>query len=275
MHAPLTVRPAALTAVLVILAAPPLHAAPLAWVLNTNQTLDLVNVPTNADVPLSTLPFQSDSLAASPTGALYSADGFGNLWDVTGAPIPVGPTLRTQIADLDWDANGLWGYSNASKELFYFDLGSSSVTYAATLTLPGSLSPTAVVAGVAHDASTGDTYLSAWDGLNNDFLLRVASSSTTALLVGAMAQSDGASYIADIDFDAAGTLYAVTWYHRWFYSVSPTTAATTFVSAGPHRDTTAMALKPVPVPAAAWLFGGALAALPGLRRRRSGPPEGR
>ncbi len=252
---------------LVLGAIPSLQAAPLGWVLNTNQTLDLVNVATNADAPYNTTPFPSDSLAVTPGGTLFAADGFGNLWDVTGPPIPVGATLRTQIADLDWAANGLWGYSNASQELFYFDLGSSSVTYAATLTLPGSLSPGAVVSGVAHDAGTGDIYLSAWDGLNNDLLLRVAASTTSALLVGTMAHGDGFSYIADIDFDGAGTLYAVTWFHRWFYSVSPATAATTFLSSGPHRDSTAMALQPVPVPAAAWLFGGGLMTLGACVRR--------
>ena len=244
-----------------------LQAAPLGWVLNTNQTLDLVNLATNADAPVNTTPFPSDSLAVSPAGTLYAADGFGNLWDVTGPPIPVGPTLRTQIADLDWAANGLWSYSNATQELFFFDLGSSSVTYAATLTLPGSLSAAAIVAGVAHDPGSGDIFLSAWDGLNNDLLLRVPAATTTALLVGAMAHGDGFSHISDIDFDAAGTLYAVTWFHRWFYSVTPATAATSFISSGPHRDSTALALLPVPVPAAAWLFGGGLAALGACARR--------
>jgi len=254
-------------AALALAVAAPLQAAPLGWVLNTNQTLDLVNLATNADTPSSSTPFPSDSLAASPGGTLYVADGFGNLWDVTGPPVPVGPTLRTQIADLDWAANGLWGYSNASQELFFFDLGSSSVTYATTLTLPGSLSSSAVVSGVAHDAGTGDLYLSAWDGLNNDFLLRVAASTTTALLVGAMSHGDGFSYISDIDFDAGGNLYAMTWFHRWFYAVSPTTAATTFLSSGPHRDSTGLALQPVPVPAAAWLLGGSLLVLVGCARR--------
>ncbi|MEQ1801013.1 MAG: VPLPA-CTERM sorting domain-containing protein [Gammaproteobacteria bacterium] len=244
-----------------------LQASPLGWVLNTNQTLDLVNVATNADAPFNTTPFQSDSLAASPVGTLYAADAFGNLWDVTGPPIPVGPTLRTQIADLDWATNGLWGYSNASQELFFFDLGSSSVTYAVTLTLPGSLSSAAIVAGVAYQPGSGDIFLSAWDGLNNDLLLRVPVATNTALLIGSMANGDGFSYFADIDFDAAGTLYAVTWYHRWFYSVAPATAATSFISSGPHRDSTAMALQPVPVPAAAWLFGGGLAALGVFARR--------
>ncbi|MDH5254737.1 MAG: VPLPA-CTERM sorting domain-containing protein [Gammaproteobacteria bacterium] len=276
MHAPPTTprsRPALrmTLAGLALAATSSLQAAPLGWVLNTNQTLDLVNVATNADIPVTTLPFQSDSLAASPGGALYVADGFGNLWDVTGPPIPVGPTLRTQIADLDWATNGLWGYSNATQELFYFDLGSSSVTYAATLTLPGSLSPAAVVSGVAHDPGTGDIYLSAWDGLNNDFLLRVAASTTAALLVGAMSHGDSFSYVADIDFDATGTLHALTWYHRWFYSVSPVTAATSFISSGPHRDSTAMALQPVPVPAAAWLFGGGLIAVGACARRARQP----
>ena len=249
--------------------APSLEAAPLGWVLNTNQTLDLVNLATNADAPFNTTPFQSDSLAATPLGTLYAADGFGNLWDVTGPPIPVGPTLRTQIADLDWAANGLWGYSNASQELFYYDLGSSSVTYAATLTLPGSLSSGAIVSGVAQDPGSGDIFLSAWDGLNNDLLLRVPNATSTALLVGSMAHGDGFSYISDIDFDAAGTLYAVTWFHRWFYSVAPGTAATNFISSGPHRDTTALALKPVPLPPAAWLLGSALGLMGWMRRKIS------
>ncbi len=272
MHAlsrPVRIHTALRTALagMALAAASALQAAPLGWVLNTNQTMNLVNLATNAEVPYNITPFQSDSLAVSPTGTLYSADGFGNLWDVTGPPIPVGATLRTQIADLDWAANGLWGYSNASQELFYYDLGSSSVTYAATLTLPGSLSSGAIVSGVAHDAGSGDVFLSAWDGLNNDLLLRVPNATTTALLVGSMAQGDGFSYISDIDFDAAGTLYAVTWFHRWVYSVAPGTGATTFISSGPHRDSTALALTPVPVPAAVWLFGGGLAALGVCRRR--------
>ena len=111
--------PAALATLATLVAAVtfagPVRAAPAGWVLNTNQTIELVNLATNAAVPAGSLPFASDSLAVSPTGMLYSADGFGNLWDVTGPPIPVGPTGRTQIADLDWAANGLWGYSNASQ----------------------------------------------------------------------------------------------------------------------------------------------------------------
>jgi hypothetical protein len=169
--------------------------------------------------------------------------------------------MRTQIADLDWAGNGLWGYSNASTELFFFDLGASSVTYAATLTLPASLPAGAIVTGVAHQAGSGDIFLSAHDGLNNDMLLRVPAASNVAQLVGALAHGDSFSYISDIDFDATGTLHAMTWFHRWFYSVSPATAATSFISAGPHRDATALALTPVPEPTSALLLCLGLAAL--------------
>ncbi|MBL8060027.1 MAG: PEP-CTERM sorting domain-containing protein [Chthonomonas sp.] len=76
---------------------------------------------------------------------------------------------------------------------------------------------------------------------------------------------DANSYVADIDFDSAGTLYAMTWYHRDFYTVSQTNAAIGFVSAGPHRDVTAMAIQAVPEPVTC----GALAlGLLGLLRRR-------
>jgi hypothetical protein len=240
---------------LVLGLAGPAVAAPNGWVLNTNQTVHPVNLATNAEGAPMGLPFASNSLAMSPAGTRYSADAFGNLWDVTLGFIPVGPTMRTQIGDLTWGAGGLWGYSNATQELFFFDLGSASVTWAVTLALPGSLSPTAVITGVAHQAATGDVFLSAADGLNNDWLLRVPAASATALLVGAMPQGDSFSYISDIEFDATGTLYAMTWFHRWFYSVDPATGATTLVSTGPHRDSTALALMPVPEPATSALLG--------------------
>lgn len=252
----------------VLMATSSLHAAPTGWVLNTNQTIDLVNLANNADAPFGGTVFPSDSLAVSPGGTLFSADSFGNLWNVTGPPIPVGPTLRTQIADLDWAGNGLWGFSNVSKELFYFDLGASNVSYAATLTLPGSLPATTLVTGVAYQSGSGDIFLSAHDGLNNDVLLRVPAASTVAQFVGGLAHGDNFSTISDIDFDATGTLHAVTWFHRWFYSVSPTTAATSFISAGPHRDTTALALTPVPEPASAVMFCLGLAALGGRAWQR-------
>jgi hypothetical protein len=247
----------------------PLQAAPMGWVMNTNQSIEWVDLATNIDTPAGSSFFPSDSLAVSPTNILYAADPVGVLWDVTGPPIPVGPTQRTQIADLDWAAGGLWGYSNGSQELFFFDLGSSSVTYAAPLTLPASLSAATVVTGVAYQSASGDVFLSAYDGPNNDLLLRVPQSSSTALLVGSLLHGDNFSHVSDIDFDPTGTLVAMTWFHRWFYSVNPATAATGFISAGPHRDSTGLALSPVPEPAAAWLFGLGLAGLAVWRRRLS------
>lgn len=251
-------RPLARVALAALLSAPALlQAAALGWVLNTNQNIELVNLAGNVGGPINNIGFASDSLARSPSGQLYAADGFGNVWNVTGAPIPVGPTGRTQIGDLDWAANGLWGYANGSSELFFFDFGSSSVTYAQTI----ALAPGAVVTGVAHQPSSGDIFLATRNGLNNDALLRVPASASAAVGVGALAHGDSASYVSDIDFDAGGTLYAMTWFHRWFYTVSTSTAATTLVSVGPHRDTTAFALAPVPEPASAALLGAGLAVL--------------
>lgn len=265
-----TRRPAAAAALLLaglgLCHPPPLHAAPLGWVLNTNQTLELVDLASNADAPAGSTFFASDSLAVSPAGTLFAADAAGVLWDVTGPPIPAGATMRAQIGDLDWAAGGLWGYSNASQELFFFDLGSSSVTYATPLSLPASLSAATVVTGVAHQVASGDIFLSAYDGLNNDVLLRVPAAASAAQLVGTLSHGDSFSYVSDIDFDASGTLHAMTWFHRWFYSVDTSTAATTLLSMGPHRDATALALTPVPEPTAGWLLAAGLAAGAAWRR---------
>lgn len=243
----------------------PGFAAPFVYEINFNTTLYRVNAANNNEIQLGNTPFISESLALSPTLSLYTADPNGVLWNISGTPVPVGPTGFTQIADLDWANNGLWGFSNPSSSLFFFDLGLSTVTYSAAITgLGGS-----TVTGVAHDAATGDIYLSANSGLNTDLLLKIPSASTTAIPIGAMAISDAFSYIADIDFDGAtGNLYAMSFYHRDFYTVNPTTGATTFVSTGPHRDTTAMALNPVPEPTAATLFAMGALALSGRKARR-------
>jgi len=241
----------------------PAQAAPLVYQLNTNTTIYLVNAANNNELFYGNTPFTSDSLAMSPTFALFTADTNGVLWDVTGAPFPVGPTSFTQIGDLDWANNGLWGFSNANTSLFFYDLTSSSITYSAAISGLGA----ATVTGVAHDAASGDIYLSINTGLNTDQLAVIPFSTTAANVIGSMSIADAASYIADIDFDgASGNLYAMTFFHRYFYTVNTTNAATTLASTGPHRDTTAMALNPVPEPATLVIFGvGVLT----LARRRS------
>ena len=231
------------------------QAAPIAATLNTNMTRYRVNVPTNAELPLVNNPFMSDSLAQSPAGTLYSANSSGVILNVTTGPIPVGPTLRSQIADLVYGNGGLWGYSNLSKELFFFDLGTSSVTYAQTLIGTS----TYTITGVAYQASTGDVYLSGNTGPNTaDMLLHVANSTSTAVSVGAMTNGDAFSYFSDIEFDATGTLYAMSWFHRYFYTVSTTSAATSLVSTGPHRDVTAMAFAVPELSSAIGLAWGSL-----------------
>ena len=124
-----------------------------------------------------------------------------------------------------------------------------------------------VVRGVAHEPTSGDVYLAAALGLNNDTLWHVPAAATSATLVGTLAHGDSFSDISDIDFDAGGTLHAVTWFHRWVYAVSTSSAATSFLSAGPHRDTTALALLPVPEPSTAALALAGLAVLAWRVRR--------
>ena len=157
--------------------ATPVFAAPLAYELNFNTSIYRVNAANNNEIFYGNAPFISESLALSPTLALYSADPNGVIWNITGSPVPVGPTGFTQVADLDWANNGLWGFSNPGSSLFFFDLGLNTVTYSAAIAgLGGS-----TVTGVAHDAATGDIYLSANTGLNTDQLLKIPFATTTAL----------------------------------------------------------------------------------------------
>lgn len=219
-------------------------SAPNVFELNYNTTVYQVDAANNAEISSGNAPWFSDSLAISPSFNLYSADSGGILWDITSAPVPVGPTGLTQIRDLVWANNGLWGFSGASSSLFFYDLGTNAVTYSAVIAGLGG----ATITGVAYEAATTDIYPSGYTAYNNDLLFHVPSAATNAVAVGSMTISDAASYISDIEFDASGNLYAMSFYHRDFYSVNTSNAATTFLSTGPHRDTTAMAMEPVPEP---------------------------
>jgi hypothetical protein len=246
-------------------------SAPIAYELNVNTTIYRVNAANNNEIFYGNAPFTSDSLALSPALTLYSADANGVLWDVTAAPIPVGPTGFTGIADLDWANNGLWGFSNPGSSLFFFDLSLNTVTYSTAITGLGA----ATITGVAYDSATSDIYLSGNTGLNTDQLFRIPFSTNAAVTIGSMPISDAFSYIADIDFDGAtGNLYAMSFFHRDFYSVNVSNGATTLLSTGPHRDTTAMALDAVPEPTTLVLalFGmGALALSRRSRAKRTRP----
>lgn len=248
------------------LAAARVEAAPFAHVVGANNAIELVDVAANTDAPAGATIFATDSLAVAPSGARYSADPNGVLFDVTGPNFPVGPTGFAQIADLDYAPHGLWGFSNQTQTLFFFDLTLNTVT--SSLTDPALSAYT--ITGVAHRASDGSVFLSGYDATSVDLLFQVAPSATSAALVGSLAHGDGASYVSDVDFDpSSGTLYAMTWFHRWFYAVDPTTAATAFVSAGPHRDATGMALQAVPEPGAFALTSIGLAACAARRTTRS------
>lgn len=233
-------------------------AGPFAKVVRTNPFIERVDVANNSEVTLGNTGFATDSLAVDPLGILYSADKItGALFNVS-VPVPlfVGNTGFSQIGDLDYGNNGLWGFSNANQTLFFYNLGSNAVTY--TQSFAAFIGST--VTGVAFRPFDGSIFLSANTGLNQDSLYVIPASSTAANLVGTLAISDAFSYVADIDFAPNGGLIAMSWFHRDFYSVNTTSGATSLISAGPHRDSTGMALpalSPVPGPAAslAWLTG--------------------
>ena len=137
----------------------------------------------------------------------------------------------------------IWGFSNASQELFFYDLGSSSVTSAQVITgLSGHL-----ITGVAYQMSTGDIYLSGYTGLNSDTLFHIASSATAATTVGSMFNDELASYFVDLEFGADGRLYTVSFIHQLHPSLvlfrfdgqcSDHLHLVQPVSSGPHRDGT-------------------------------------
>lgn len=256
-----------------VLASSPALAAQPVWALNYNQAINVVNAANNAELPFIPSPVVSDSLAADPAGVLYVADAAGTIFSVQGS-MPLGNTGSTQIADLCYASGGLWGFSNAGNTVFFFDLGSASVTY--SLAITSGLGANSIT-GIARNPFTGDLYLSGNTGLSNtsstfDSLFLLDLNLASASLVGNLAHSDTGSYISDIEFNATGTLLAMTWFHRYFYSVNPADATTTLLSVGPHRDVTGFAVEPTDVPeAGTWAAGLVLGLWAwGQWRRRTG-----
>jgi hypothetical protein len=250
-----------------LLAALPAGAAPLVWALNFNQQINVVNAANNAEVPFLPASVQSDSLAVDSLGVLYIADSAGQIYSVQGS-ISLGNSGYTQIGDLVYASGGLWGFSNANDTVFFFDLGTQSVTYSQAITSGlGNYD----ITGIARNPSNGDLFLSGNVGYNLDALFELDLNTASATTVGALNHTDAFSYISDIEFDGTGALIAMTWYHRDFYSVNPSTAATTLLSTGPHRDVTGLAIM-TPVPEAGTGIAGALVGIGAwlqLRRRRS------
>jgi len=237
-------------------------ASPFAYVAKSTLTIDLVDVATNSEVAYNTTPFNPFSLAITPTNKLITANPAGVLWNVTGPPIPVGSTGFSQIGDLDYGVGGLFGFSNANQTLFFYNLGSNTVT--STWAFP--ILSVLTIEGVAYRPSDGAVFLSGHNGLNNDKLIQIDTTLSTASLVGNIVISDGFSYVSDIDFDGSGNLIAMSWFHRDFYTVNTTTAATSLINAGPHRDANAMAIQTVPEPGS--LSAIALGMVGLLRRRK-------
>lgn len=263
----------------VTLASSAAMAAPTVWALNTNLGINVVDAANNAEVPFIPSPFTSDALAADLGGVLYVADSGGSIYSVQGNAL-MGNTGYTQIADLYFASGGLWGFSNASDTLFFFDLSSFSVTYSLPITTGLG---THTITGVTQQPSTGDIFLSGNTGNNLDTLFLLDLNTASAATVGSLLHGDTASYISDIEFEGNGTLLAMTWYHREFYTVNPSTAATTFLSTGPHRDVTAFAVTATNVPepgtwagalAAGVAVGGALLRRRSIRRQAEGVRKG-
>ena len=230
-------------------------AASVFWVLDGLGGIRQVdpNLNLSPGIALGNPAAQGNSLAIDPQGNLYVAEATGGsvppsppgfLFQVTATSvIPVGSIGYTLIGDLDHSGTGLWGFSNASQSLFFFDLGSLSVTYATSL--PALVAHT--ITGVAYQTASGSVFLSGNTGANQDELFRVDLTPTPNLsLVGSIAHTDGASHVSDIDFDAGGGLYGITWFHRHVLSINPTTAATVTLSVGPHQDASGLAIQEVP-----------------------------
>ena len=237
-------------------------ASPVPYVTSLNGVLLTVDAANNSPTLIGPSGLATDSRAQDINGKLWAASASGGLYQVTGS----GSTLIANlpfgnIGDLDCDANGIWGYSNAASMLFYYNLTSNSVTVQTPV--PSLVGKT--VTGVAIDAA-GQMYLST--ALNNELYKMFNPMVPIANFIGLMPTTD--NNFGDIDFDpATGKLWGVTYNNRSWYTINTGNATTQLITPTTSGvlDITGLAIPVVAPEPATWAILG-LGALAIVRRKR-------
>lgn len=236
-------------------------ASPIPYITSLNGFLLKVDAANNTPTNVGPSGLATDSLAQDINGNLWAASASGGLYQVNGS----GSTFVTNlpsgnIGDLDCDAFGIWGFSNATSTLFYYSFTMSTVVLQTPVpTLLGS-----TVTGVAYDS--GRIYLSTQ--LGNMLYMMPNPIIPIISFVGLMPTTD--NNFGDIDFDpASGQLYGVTYNNRSWYTINPNNGLTQLVTPTTSGvlDITGIAMPVAAPEPSTWLalgFGTVLL----IRRRR-------
>ncbi|MBA3725475.1 MAG: PEP-CTERM sorting domain-containing protein [Armatimonadetes bacterium] len=240
--------------------APAAWADEFAYATDTTGTLYSVNLTTGGATTIGSHGVFLESLALSPGGELFGADGGGDIYSLdttTAFATFVGSTGLGNIEGMDFNGSDMLATDfGGTPNVYSIDTSNGTPTLVSTFD-----AETGAVRTMA--VKDADTIMARCDLPGPNSLYGVTYPGGVTTFVGNM----GGSIMAAMDYGNDGVLYALDG-DGSVYTINDSTGEATLTGDTGDQFWLGMASNPVPEPATLWALGAGIALLAGRSRRK-------